>query len=67
VDATGSASGVPPPVAVYARNAWQAASAMPRQRDEQGQDDQGGSEEHTAGCSSFPAQRRRSSTDEAAD
>jgi hypothetical protein len=29
VDATGSASGVPPPVAVYARNAWQAASAMP--------------------------------------
>jgi len=30
-----------------------------RQRDEQGQDDQGGSE-HTAGCSSFPVQRRRS-------
>jgi hypothetical protein len=56
VDATGSASGVPPSVAV--RLAGGELDA--RQRDEQGQDDQGGSEEHTAGCSSFPTQRRRS-------
>ena len=29
MDATGSASGVPPPVAVRARDPWQAESAMP--------------------------------------
>ena len=60
MDTTGSASGVPPSVAVRARDAWQAESAMPASVTSRARTGQGGSEEHTAGCSSFPTQRRRS-------
>jgi len=57
VDATGSASGVPPPRRRTRTGRLTGGERDARQRDEQGQDDQGGSE-HTAGCSSFLAQRR---------